>query len=63
MIKKELKIVFTEYDSDSELSLLEQDLLQKARDASDSAYAPYSNFFVGAALLLENGVIVSGNNQ
>jgi cytidine deaminase len=63
MIKKELKIVFTEYDSDSELSSLEQDLLQKARDASDSAYAPYSNFFVGAALLLDNGVIVSGNNQ
>ena len=27
------------------------------------AYAPYSNFLVGAALLLENGEIISGNNQ
>lgn len=63
MIKKELKIAFTEYDSEAELPKGEQELLQKAREASDLAYAPYSNFHVGAALLLENGVIVSGNNQ
>ncbi len=63
MIKKELKITFTEYDSEQELAPEEQDLLKKARSASDLAYAPYSNFFVGAAILLENGVIVTGNNQ
>jgi cytidine deaminase len=63
MVKKELKITFTEYDSEIELNQMEQDLLQKARQASDLAYAPYSNFFVGAALLLENGVVVTGNNQ
>ena len=63
MIKKELKIAFTEYDSEQELSQIEQELLKKAREASDLAYATYSNFYVGAALLLENGVIVSGNNQ
>lgn len=63
MIKKELKIAFTEYDSDQELSQAEQELLKKAREASKSAYAPYSNFYVGAALLLENGLIVTGNNQ
>lgn len=63
MKKLELKIAFTEYDNENELSSSEQDLLQKARKAGSSAYAPYSNFHVGAALLLENGVIVTGNNQ
>ncbi len=63
MIKRELKIAFTEYESAKELDVKEQELLQKAREASEQAYAPYSNFYVGAALLLENGVIVSGNNQ
>lgn len=38
-------------------------LLQKARVACADAYAPYSNFYVGAALLLENGQIVTGTNQ
>jgi cytidine deaminase len=63
MIKKELKIAFTEYNSDEELGKDEQELLKKAKEASKSAYAPYSNFYVGAALLLENGVVVTGNNQ
>ena len=63
MKKQELTISFTEFESENELSKEEQQLLQKARAASDLAYAPYSNFHVGAALLLENGVIVSGNNQ
>ncbi|MGZ4054557.1 MAG: cytidine deaminase [Bacteroidia bacterium] len=63
MKKLELKITFTEFESEKELIEAEQRLLQKAREASDLAYAPYSNFYVGAALLLENGVIVSGNNQ
>ena len=63
MIKKELRIDFTEYNSEEELNKDEQELLKKAKEASKSAYAPYSNFYVGAALLLENGVIVTGNNQ
>lgn len=63
MEKKELKIAFTEYSSEIELEQIERELLQKAREASDSAYAPYSNFYVGAALLLENGEVVIGNNQ
>ncbi len=63
MKKIELKIVFTEFDDEKELSAVEQELLQKAREASSMAYAPYSDFHVGAALLLENGIIVSGNNQ
>jgi len=38
-------------------------LLQSAKSAVQSAYAPYSRFHVGCALLLENGKIIVGNNQ
>ncbi len=51
------------YDDLSELSVAEQRLIREAGTSVDDAYAPYSNFNVGCALLLENGEIVSGNNQ
>ena len=38
-------------------------LMKKAFAARDKAYAPYSKFNVGAALLLDNGEIITGNNQ
>ena len=38
-------------------------LMQNAFQARDNAYAPYSKFHVGAALLLDNGEIITGNNQ
>src|SRR5690554_2908143 len=38
-------------------------LLSKAQEAAENAYAPYSNFLVGCALLIENGEILIGNNQ
>lgn len=38
-------------------------LVEAARSALQNAYAPYSHFRVGAALLLEDGAIVTGNNQ
>ncbi|WP_374957701.1 cytidine deaminase [Gilvibacter sp.] len=38
-------------------------LMQKAIAAREQAYAPYSKFKVGAAVALENGVIVIGSNQ
>lgn len=47
----------------SELPVHIQDLLNKAHEARKNAYAPYSHFAVGAAILLENGMIVIGNNQ
>jgi cytidine deaminase len=37
-------------------------LLELARNAQQNAYAPYSNFRVGAAVLLENGEIFTGCN-
>ncbi len=51
------------YESTSELTGPIQDLMRKAQQARDKAYAPYSRFNVGAALLLDNGAIITGNNQ
>ena len=47
----------------SELSQTEKTLVDAARAAPTSAYAPYSRFSVGAAILLSDGNIVSGSNQ
>lgn len=38
-------------------------LVHKAKEATQQAYAPYSRFRVGAALMLENGTMVPGANQ
>jgi len=40
-----------------------QRLVDEAKSVTQQAYAPYSKFNVGAAVLLENGEIVSGTNQ
>jgi len=39
-----------------------QDLIEVAKQYQARAYAPYSNYHVGAAVLAENGVIYGGNN-
>jgi cytidine deaminase len=41
---------------------LKERLLQRAREAQQNAYAPYSKFRVGAAILLDNGEIFTGCN-
>ena len=46
-----------------ELTPGQQALVTAARSATGRSYAPYSNFHVGAALLLESGEIVTGANQ
>ncbi len=51
------------YESLDELPEDVVSLMQKAFKARDNAYAPYSKFHVGAALLLDNDEIVTGNNQ
>ncbi|MDW7695655.1 cytidine deaminase [Flammeovirgaceae bacterium SG7u.111] len=61
--KINLNISVTELDSENELSEKEQELLRAARKATENAYAPYSNFLVGAAILLESGEIITGTNQ
>ncbi len=39
-----------------------ESVMEAAREASKSAYAPYSNFRVGAAILTEGGAIHAGCN-
>lgn len=58
-IEAELEV----YEDFSELPQDVQQLMKEAFAARDSAYAPYSEFHVGAALLLSNGEIVKGSNQ
>jgi cytidine deaminase len=53
----------TIFESVSELPSNVQELMEKAIEARKKAYAPYSKFNVGVALLLENNEIVLGNNQ
>jgi cytidine deaminase len=48
---------------ESELSPVEAQVLAEARKAALKAHAPYSQFFVGAAVLLDSGEILSGSNQ
>lgn len=60
---KELIIRYAYLDSWKELPEEDKELVGKAYQASEKAYAPYSNFFVGASVLLEDGTIVLGNNQ
>ena len=63
MITKTLTLIFTEYDSLSELPDCDRLLVEQAQQTAIKAYAPYSKFMVGAAVLLKNGEIVKGNNQ
>ena len=47
----------------NELNIEDKNLVDLAKEATKASYAPYSHFNVGAALLLENGVIIKGSNQ
>ncbi|MDE5942341.1 MAG: cytidine deaminase [Muribaculaceae bacterium] len=61
-MKKEIRTVYEEVGY-NELSADEQKLVDEAREATERSYAPYSNFRVGAAIELDNGVRVTGANQ
>src|SRR6185295_5114889 len=63
MQKKDFNISFEQYESIPELKEGDRHLLTEAIAATKSAYAPYSDFKVGAAVLLDNGTIVKGSNQ
>ena len=47
----------------SELTEEDKNLVNLAKEATKSSYAPYSHFNVGAALMLDNGVLIKGANQ
>ena len=61
--QKKISIELTVYDSYEELRTDYKVLMDAAVAARKKAYAPYSKFFVGASVLLENGQIIEGNNQ
>ena len=54
---------FEVYDSIDALSKEDALLLNEAKQATQSAYTPYSNFQVGAMARLANGKTVAGSNQ
>jgi cytidine deaminase len=62
---KEINITatFTAFDSLSDLPNDIQSLMHEAVEIRKNAYAPYSNFRVGTAILLDNGKIILGSNQ
>ena len=62
-MKKSIAVEYEDFEDYAQLSKLEQALIEKAYQISSDAYAPYSEFKVGAAVLLENGEIVLGSNQ
>ena len=47
----------------TDLNKLDRALLLEAKEAAKHAYAPYSKFYVGAALRFSDGQIIQGNNQ
>ncbi len=63
MKKNTLSVNVYEVDKIEELTAEEQELVEVSRKMTRKAYAPYSEFYVGAAILLENGKIIKGNNQ
>ena len=62
MLQK-FEFIYELLDNKNCLSVDDQALLDKAKEATKTAYAPYSNFHVGAAARLSNGQILIGSNQ
>ena len=59
-VELKINLQFCQID---ELSQTERMLIEKAIKATENSYAPYSNFNVGAAVLLGDGTVVMGANQ
>ncbi len=56
---KEFEIFYDIEELDNESKYL----VHKAKEAANFAYAPYSKFHVGAAIMLEDGTVLTGSNQ
>lgn len=61
-MEKTLAITYHHFDSLESLPLAEKELIAAARQATKKAFAPYSNFRVGAAARLRSGEVVSAAN-
>ena len=60
---KKLEIEVIHYQSIEDLPKIYTNLLLEARNAASHSYSPYSRYEVGAAVLLQNDIIVPGSNQ
>lgn len=63
MNKVEHNFSYQEYESVDAMPQDDSELVRAARKVTSNAYAPYSNFLVGAVAKLNNGETVSGTNQ
>ncbi len=63
MMDQKITIKYQRFQHWKELGESEAKLVEKAYEICGTAYAPYSKFHVGAAVLLSNGEIVTGSNQ
>jgi cytidine deaminase len=63
MEKKQYGFEFESYDSIDQLGAADAALLRSAQKVTENAYAPYSQFHVGATAMLANGQTISGTNQ
>jgi cytidine deaminase len=62
-MERMISIRVEEFSSLKELDKADQELLEQAIQASETSYSPYSEFHVGAAVRLTNGMLINGNNQ
>ncbi len=63
MTKEQYSFSYEVYDTIDDLPAADQYLLAAARSATKFAYAPYSQFLVGAVARLANGETITGSNQ
>ena len=62
MKEREIRMLYKEYHDGNELPDGDRHLCEEAVVAASGAYAPYSHFMVGAAILLDDGTVVRGAN-
>lgn len=62
-MKQKINVEFEVFASAKDLNEEDRSLVEQARLVTAKAYAPYSNFWVGAVALMDNGKRVEGTNQ
>lgn len=62
-MEKKFSFDYRHYNSLDSLPEADQELMERAKQACDTAFAPYSHFHVGAAALLSSGTVITGSNQ
>jgi cytidine deaminase len=63
MQNKNIFIQYKIYESVEELNDKDKELIEKALQASNTSYSPYSKFKVGCAIRMKNQDIIIGSNQ